>query len=228
MCGAKPLYLCAAFILEEGLDLALLRRIAVSMGRAAAAAGVRVVTGDTKVVERGKGDGLYIATSGVGLIPPGVTIGPLRVRPGHAVLLSGDVGRHGIAIMAARQGLGFEPPIGSDLACLAPLVADLIAAGVTLHCLGEAAVPVCEAGGAFEILGLDHWYVANEERLVAFVPEPETARALAILRSHPGGAEAAVIGRVGAVAGPGRVLAETIGGVRVLDLPSGEQLPRIC
>ena len=254
MCGAKPLYLSAGFILEEGLDIALLRRIAASMGRAAAAAGVRVVTGDTKVVERGKGDGIYISTAGVGLVPPGVTIGPECVRPGDAVLLSGDLGRHGIAIMAAREGLGFETPVGSDLACLAPAVAGLIDAGVTLHCLRDLtrgglatalveiasaagvelrleapAVPVCEAvQGACEILGLDPWYVANEGRLVAFVPEPEAARALAILRAHPGGAAAAVIGRVVAASGRGRVLAETIGGVRVLDLLSGEQLPRIC
>jgi len=254
MCGARPLYLSAGFILEEGLEIARLRRIAASMGQAAAAAGVLVVTGDTKVVERGKGDGIYITTAGVGLIPPGVTIGPQCVRPGDVVLLSGDVGRHGIAIMAAREGLGFETEIVSDLASLAPAVAALIAAGVTLHCLRDltrgglatalvelataarvelrldaAAVAVGEAvRGACEILGLDPWYVANEGRLVAFVPEPDAARALAVLRSHPGGAEAAVIGRVGAAAGRGRVLADTIGGVRVLDLLSGEQLPRIC
>ena len=254
MCGARPLYLSAGFILEEGLEIARLRRIAAAMGQAAAAAGVRVVTGDTKVVERGKGDGIYITTAGVGLIPPGVTIGPQCVRPGDVVLLSGDVGRHGIAIMAAREGLGFETEIVSDLASLAPAVAALIAAGVTLHCLRDltrgglatalvelataarvelrldaAAVAVGEAvRGACEILGLDPWYVANEGRLVAFVPEPDAARALAVLRSHPGGAEAAVIGRVGAAAGRGRVLADTIGGVRVLDLLSGEQLPRIC
>ena len=254
MCGAKPLYLSAGFILEEGLDIARLRRIATSVGQAAAAAGVAVVTGDTKVVERGKGDGIYITTAGVGLIPPGVTIGPHCVRPGDAVLLSGDIGRHGIAIMAAREGLGFETEIVSDLASLAPVVAGLIAAGVTLHCLRDltrgglatalveiatsagvelrldaAAVPVGEAvRGACEILGLDPWYVANEGRLVAFVPGTEAARALAILRSHPGGAEAAVIGRVAAASGRGRVLADTIGGVRVLDLLSGEQLPRIC
>ncbi len=254
MCGAQPLSLSAGFILEEGLEIARLRRIAASMGQAAAAAGVRVVTGDTKVVERGKGDGIYITTAGVGLIPPGVTISPQCVRPGDVVLLSGDVGRHGIAIMAAREGLGFETEIVSDLASLAPTVAGLIAAGVTLHCLRDltrgglasalveiatgagvelrldaAAVPVGEAvRGACEILGLDPWFVANEGRLVAFVPELEVVRALAILRSHPGGAEAAVIGRVAATSGRGRVLAETIGGVRVLDLLSGEQLPRIC
>ena len=254
MCGAKPLSLSAGFILEEGLDIARLRRITASMGEAAAAAGVRVVTGDTKVVERGKGDGIYITTAGVGLIPPGVTIGPHCVRPGDAILLSGDLGRHGIAIMAAREGLGFETEIVSDLASLAPAVAGMIAAGVTLHCLRDltrgglatalveiatgagvelrldaAAVPVGEAvRGACEILGLDPWYVANEGRLVAFVPQPEAALALAILRSHPGGAEAAVIGRVAAGSGRGRVLAETIGGARVLDLLSGEQLPRIC
>ncbi|MGC8469699.1 MAG: hydrogenase expression/formation protein HypE [Acetobacteraceae bacterium] len=254
MCGAKPLSLSAGFILEEGLEIVRLRCIAASMGQAAAAAGVRVVAGDTKVVERGKADRIYITTAGVGLIPPGVMIGPQCVRPGDAILLSGDVGRHGIAIMAAREGLGFDPPVGSDLACLAPTVAALLAARVAVHCLRDltrgglatalveiataagmelrlkaTAVAVCEAvQGACEILGLDPWYVANEGRLVAFVPEADAPRALAILRRHPGGAEAAMIGRVVAACGRGRVLAETIGGTRVLDLLSGEQLPRIC
>ncbi len=228
MCGARPLSLSAGFILEEGLEIALLRRIAASMGQAAAAAGVAVSTGDTKVVERGKGDGLYISTAGIGLIPPGVAIGPQFVRPGDAVLLSGDVGRHGIAIMAAREGLGFETAIESDMASLAPPVAALLDAGVTLHCLRDLtrgglatalveiataaglelrldadAVAVSDAvRGACEILGLDPWYVANEGRLVAFVPDADTARALAVLRAQPGGAAASVIGRVGA--GPGR------------------------
>ena len=254
MCGARPLSLSAAFILEEGLEIAVLRRIAAAMGRAAAASGVRVMTGDTKVVERGKGDGIYITTAGVGVIPAGVVIGPAEVRPGDAVLLSGDVGRHGIAIMAARESLGFAPPIASDLASLAPVVADLIDAGVVPHCLRDltrgglasalveiaaaagmelridaAAVPVSAAvQGACEILGLDPWYVANEGRLVAFVAEPQIKPALEVLRRHPGGAAAAMIGRVVAASGRGRVLAETIGGLRELDLMSGEQLPRIC
>ncbi|WP_287788192.1 hydrogenase expression/formation protein HypE [Acidiphilium sp.] len=254
MCGARPFSLSAGFILEEGLEIARLRRIAASMGRAAAASGVRVVTGDTKVVARGKGDGIYITTAGIGLIPPGVVIGPQGVRPGDAVLLSGDIGRHGIAVMAAREGLGFEPAIESDLASLAPLVTDLIEAGVVPHCLRDltrgglasalveiaaaagvdllvdtGAVPVCEAvQGACEILGLDPWYVANEGRLVAFVAESQVARALDVLRRHSGGACAALIGRVAAAPGRGRALAATLGGVRVLDLPSGEQLPRIC
>ncbi len=137
MCGARPLSLSAGFILEEGLEIALLRRLAGSMGRAAAAAGVGIVTGDTKVVERGKGDGLYISTAGVGLIPPGVAIGPHFVCPGDAVLVSGDIGRHGIAIMAAREGLGFESPIASDMANLAPAVDALHAAGVAVHCLRD-------------------------------------------------------------------------------------------
>jgi hydrogenase expression/formation protein HypE len=254
MCGARPLYLSVGFILEEGLEMALLRRVAASMGREATAAGVQLVTGDTKVVERGKADGLYINTAGIGLIPPGVAIGPQFVRPGDVVLLSGDVGRHGIAIMAAREGLGFETEIASDLACLAPVVQALTEAGVEVRCLrdltrgglatalveiatgagvtmriDEAAVAVSDpVRGACEILGLDPWYVANEGRLVACVPEADAARALAILRAHPGGAEAAAIGRVSAAAGRGQVLAEAIGGARVLDMLSGEQLPRIC
>jgi hydrogenase expression/formation protein HypE len=254
MCGAQPLYLSAGFILEEGLEIALLRRIAASMGQAAAAAGVRLVTGDTKVVERGKGDGLYITTAGVGAVGPGTAIGPQFVRAGDVVLLSGDVGRHGIAIMAAREGLGFETAIESDMACLAPTVRALAEAGVALHCLrdltrgglatslveiatgagltiriDEAAVTVSDAvRGACEVLGLDPWYVANEGRLVACVPEADADRALAILRAQPGGAAAAMIGRVGPAAGHGQALAEAIGGARVLDMLSGEQLPRIC
>jgi hydrogenase expression/formation protein HypE len=254
MCGARPLSLSAGFILEEGFAIAQLRRIAASMGRAAAAAGVDIVTGDTKVVERGKGDGVYITTAGIGLIPAEVAIGPAAVRPGDVVLVSGDLGRHGIAIMAAREGLGFEPPVESDLASLAPMVAELIEAGIAPHCLRDltrgglasalveiataagvelrieaSAVPVSDAvRGASELLGLDPWYVANEGRLVAFVAAADAAPALDILRRHRDGAGAAMIGRVSAAAGRGRVLAETIGGLRVLDLMSGEQLPRIC
>lgn len=254
MCGARPLYLSAGFILEEGLDHALLRRIAASMGAAAAAAGARLVTGDTKVVERGKGDGVYITTSGIGAVPAGLAIGPHRVRPGDAVLLSGDIGRHGIAIMAAREGLGFESAIGSDLQSLAPLVQALLDAGIAPHCLRDltrgglatalveiagaagvrietdaAAVAVSEpVRGACEILGLDPWYVANEGRLVAFVPAAMAERALRILRRHPGGEAAAAIGRVTGAAPGGLVLAGTLGGARVIDMLSGGQLPRIC
>ncbi len=253
MCGARPLSLSAGFILEEGLEIAILSRLALSMGRAAADAGVSLATGDTKVVERGKGDGLYITTAGVGLIPPGLSVGPEFVRPGDAVLLSDDIGRHGIAIMAARESLGFETALESDMACLAPAVQALSNAGIAPHCLrdltrgglasalaeiagaaalmvgvNESAIAVSKSvRGACEILGLDPLYVANEGRFVAFVPEPEAEPALAVLRHHPGGA-AARIGTVGEAAQPGSVLLETIGGARVLDLLSGEQLPRIC
>ncbi len=254
MCGARPLYLSAGFILEEGLDLTLLRRIAASMGTAAAAAGARLVTGDTKVVEHGKGDGVYINTSGVGVIPPNVTIDPCRVRVGDVVLLSGDIGRHGIAILAAREGLGFESAIESDMACLSSLVQALLDSGADPHCLrdltrgglatalaeiaatahvameiDDSVVAVSDAvRGACEILGFDPWYVANEGRLVAFVPAATAVRALAILRAHPGGEQAAMIGRVIANQAGGLVLARSIGGARVIDKLSGEQMPRIC
>lgn len=251
MCGARPLWLSAGFILEEGLEIARLARLAASMGRAAAAAGVRLVTGDTKVVERGRGDGLYITTAGIGEVPEGVAIGPAQLRPGDAVLLSGDIGRHGIAVLAARAGLGLETTLESDMAALSPLVQALLGAGITPHCLrdptrggvagalaeiaaaagldiriDEAAVPVDPAvRGACELLGLDPLYVANEGRLLAMLPQDQAGAALAALREHAPGA--AIIGRVEA-GGGGRALATTLGGARVLDLPSGEQLPRIC
>jgi hydrogenase expression/formation protein HypE len=254
MCGARPLYLSTGFILEEGLPIESLWRIAVSMRRAAEAAGVQIVTGDTKVVDRGKADGVFINTAGVGVVPAGVTLAPTQVRPGDAVLVSGDLGRHGIAIMAVREGLEFESPIESDCAPLAGAVASLLQAGVGVHCLRdltrgglasalveiatsancgirvrEVAIPVCEpVRGACEILGFDPLYVANEGRLVAFVAAADVVRALAILRAHPGGAEASHIGTVTA-ADAGRVLLESsIGGTRNVDMLSGEQLPRIC
>jgi hydrogenase expression/formation protein HypE len=253
MCGARPLYLSVGFILEEGLPIALLRRIAASMRAAADVAGVRLVTGDTKVVEHGKGDGIYINTAGVGAVRSAATLTPRAVRAGDAVLLSGDVGRHGIAVMAAREGFGFETEIASDCAPLAATVLDLIDVGVELHCLrdptrggvatslaeiarsaglrirvNEAAIVVSEAvRGACELLGLDPLYVANEGRFLAFVPARDAGRALAVLRHAPGGSGAAIIGAV--EAGGSNVLLEgPIGGARVLDMLSGEQLPRIC
>jgi hydrogenase expression/formation protein HypE len=254
MCGARPLYLSAAFVLEEGLPMEQLWRIARSMARAAAEAAVQIVTGDTKVVDRGKGDGVFIATAGVGVCEHAGEILPERVRPGDAVLLSGDVGRHGMAIMAVREGLGFESEITSDLAPLAPLVLDLLDAGIDVHCLRdltrgglatalneiaatagvaieieEAAVPVREdVAGACEILGLDPLYVACEGRLVAFVPAGDAARALARLRAHPLGAGAARIGTVGEGSPPLVTCRGRVGTRRILDLLSGEQLPRIC
>jgi hydrogenase expression/formation protein HypE len=253
MAGAKPLFLSAALIVEEGLPVQDLRRVLESMAEAARAAGASIVTGDTKVVDRGKGDGLYINTAGLGWVAPGVEIAPARVRPGDAVLVSGDIGRHGIAVMAQREGLAFETGLESDCADLSGLVLSLLAAGIEVHCLRdltrgglasalieigqgcglgiaveEAAVPVREeVGGACEILGLDPLYVANEGRFVAFVPEEQAERALALLRAHPLGEGAARIGRVGVARGPVH-LETAFGATRILDLLSGEQLPRIC
>jgi hydrogenase expression/formation protein HypE len=253
MCGAQALYLSVGFILEEGLPIAQLQRIVASMRQAADASGVRLVTGDTKVVERGKGDGVYINTSGVGAVRSNVALEPRQVRPGDAVLLSGDIGRHGIAVMAAREGFGFEGDIVSDCAPLAATVMRLVDAEIELHCLrdptrgglattlveiaqaggvviriDESTIPISEpVRGACELLGLDPLYVANEGRFVAFVPQHAAAAALTVLRDGPGGADAAIIGRVEAT-GRAVLLDGLIGGTRALDMLSGEQLPRIC
>ncbi len=254
MCGATPLYLSAGLVLEEGFPIADLRRVVESMRRAAVKAGVRLITGDTKVVERGKGDGLYVATSGIGVVAPEVAVGPSRVRPGDKVLLSGDIGRHGIAIMSAREGLGFETAIESDCAPLGRSVAALLRLGADIHCLrdltrgglatalieiaetaavtirlDEARVPIsAPVRGAAEILGLDPLYIANEGRFVAFVPESAADGALAILRGEAAGAEATVIGTVESPSPAGALIAHTIGGERALGFLTGEQLPRIC
>ena len=254
MAGARPLYLSTSFVLEEGLPVEALQRILASMRRAADAADVQIVTGDTKVVDRGKGDGIFITTAGVGRIEHALAITPASVRPGDAVLLSGDLGRHGMAIMAVREGLDFETTIESDCAPLAGIVADLISAGIEVHCLRdltrgglasalieiaeaaavqihirESAVPVAEeVRGACEILGFDPLYVANEGRFVCFTPEPDAERALRILQSHPLGKEASRIGSVTKKV-PGLVTLESrIGATRIVDMLSGEQLPRIC
>lgn len=253
MCGARPLVLSAALIVEEGLPLDLLRRLMESLGQAAAAAQVRVVTGDTKVVDRGKGDGLFINTAGIGLVVAPRPVEPAAIRPGDAVLLSGDIGRHGIAIMASREGLAFETAIESDCAPLAGSVLALLDAGIEVHCLRdltrgglgaalieiartagrrievtEPAIPVRpDVGAACELLGFDPLFVANEGRFVAFVPADEAARAQAILRAVPASAGAVVVGAVGG-AGDEVIMTGPLGTARVLDLPSGEQLPRIC
>ncbi len=253
MAGALPLGLAASFILEEGLPFETFRRVLESMRGAAAAAGVAIVTGDTKVVDRGKGDGMFVTTAGIGRIPVGRRVAPSRVRPGDGVLLSGDLGRHGMAILAVRQGLEFETTIQSDCAPLSDLVQDLLGAGLDVHCLRdltrgglasalieiaeaagvrihirESAVPVLEeVRGACEILGFDPMYVANEGRCVCFVPANDIERALAVFHAHPLGKDATCIGRV--ERGDKLVTLESrIGATRILDMLSGEQLPRIC
>ena len=254
MCGARPLYLSAGFILEEGLPMQDFWRIVQSMRAAADAAGVMLVTGDTKVVDRGKGDGIFINTSGVGIVPEGVDIRPARAQPGDAIILSGAIAVHGIAIMSVREGLEFETEIASDSAPLNGLVEAILSACKDIHVLrdptrggvtsalteiaqgarvgmrlDEAAIPISEeVKGACEILGLDPLYVANEGKLLAVVPAAAEESVLAAIRAHPRGAEAAVIGRVTADH-PGVVLMKTrVGGLRIVDVLTGEQLPRIC
>jgi hydrogenase expression/formation protein HypE len=254
MGGARPLYLSLAFILEEGLPIADLERVIDSVRRAASRAGVEVVTGDTKVVGRGSGDKVFINTSGIGMVPRGIELSSARVQPGDAILLSGPVGDHGVAILSRREGLEFDGQIESDTAPLHELVAAALAADPRVHALrdptrggvaatlveiatrrglgievDETAVPVRDAvRGACEILGLDPLLVANEGKLVAFVPETASDRVLRALRAHPLGKEACRIGRVTSDH-PGFVTLRTpIGGQRILDLPFGESLPRIC
>jgi hydrogenase expression/formation protein HypE len=254
MAGARPLYLAAGFILEEGFPFADLARVVEGMARAANAAGVPVVTGDTKVVERGKGDGVFITTTGIGVVPEGVEISGDRARPGDAVLVSGCLGDHGVAVMSKRENLGFEVEIHSDSAALHGLVAAMVEAVPDIHCLRdptrgglattlnelayqsgvgmrirESAIPVRpEVAAACELLGLDPLYVANEGKLIAICPGPSAESLLGVMRSHPLGADAAIIGEV--VADPNHfVQMETgFGGSRIVDWLSGEQLPRIC
>jgi hydrogenase expression/formation protein HypE len=254
MCGAQPLYLSAGFIVEEGFALATLERVVASMRAAAVAAGVQLVTGDTKVVERGKADGLFINTAGIGRIVAPRPVAPHRVRPGDLVLLSGDLGRHGVAVMAAREALGLETSIASDCAPLAAPVLALLEAGCAVSCLrdltrgglasalveiaetagmeialDERAIPVREEVRAVcELLGLDPIYVANEGRFVAFVAPADAERALEVLHAHEPSRGACVIGSVQAGAAGRVVMTSPIGGKRVVDMLSGEQLPRIC
>ena len=254
MCGARPLWLSAAFIIEEGLPMETLGRVVASMRETARAAGVQLVCGDTKVVERGKGDGLYLSTSGVGLIEHSLEIAPASVRPGDAILLSGDLGRHGIAVMALREGLEFETPIESDCAPLDGLVQKMLTEKIRVHCLrdltrgglasalceiaaaarldlriDERAIPVGEAvRGACELLGLDPLHVANEGRLVAFVDPADSDRALNLMKNHPAAPQPVLIGRVEGEGNGQVLLTSAIGATRILTMPSGEQLPRIC
>lgn len=254
MAGARPLSLAASFVIEEGLPIADLSRIAETMGAAARAAGVGIVTGDTKVVERGHGDGVFITTSGIGEVDARADLSMQHIRPGDAVLLSGTIADHGMAIMQVRENLGFEADIQSDTTPLNGLVAEMLAAcgkirllrdptrGGLAACLAEIAaacghglaidattVPIAPpVAAACEMLGLDPWMVANEGKLVAIVPAAAAETVLAAMRTHPCGQQAAVIGRVVADH-PGRVSAQTaIGGRRIVPMPVGELLPRIC
>jgi hydrogenase expression/formation protein HypE len=254
MAGARPHSLSVGFILEEGFSLEVLRRVVASMKAAADEVGVRIVTGDTKVVDKGKGDGLFINSAGIGVVPEGLEVHPNQVQPGDRILISGDLGRHGVAVLSVREGLAFEEPVESDCGNLSHFVAALLEANLAPHCLRdltrgglasalneiagergvemeveEISIPVCDAvRGVCELLGLDPLYVANEGRLVAFV-SPENAEAsLQLLQNLPGGEGAALVGTV-LEEGRGRVhLRGAFGTSRLLDLLSGEQLPRIC
>ena len=254
MCGARARFLSAGFILEEGLPMETLWRIVQSMQRAAVDAGVELVTGDTKVVDRGKGDGVFINTAGIGSVSAPRPIGPASVRPGDAVLVSGDLGRHGMAIMAVRENLSFESAIESDCAPLVEPVMSLLDDGVDVHCLRDltrgglasALVEIAEASrlsiaiqetlipvredvrGACEILGFDPLYVANEGRFVAFVAAAEAARAVERLRRDPRCLDARVIGSVHDAPAGLVTMKSRIGATRIVDMLSGEQLPRIC
>ena len=254
MSGAQPAYLSCGWILEEGTPVETVGRIAQAMGQAARQAGVAVVTGDTKVVENGHGDGVFLNTAGIGLVPDGVDIRPQNARPGDVVIVSGDIGVHGVAILSVREGLEFGTDVRSDSAPLNGLVAAMLAVTPDVHVLRdptrgglaatlneiavasgvgvevvERSVPVPpEVANACGFLGLDPWYVANEGKLVAFVPREHADAVLAAMRAHPYGARAAVVGEC-VEAHPGMVVARTaFGATRVVDLPLGEQLPRIC
>ncbi|MEW2414873.1 hydrogenase expression/formation protein HypE [Streptomyces sp. NPDC046866] len=254
MSGARPAYLSCGFILEEGVELSVVSRVAEALGAAARTAGVEVATGDTKVVEAGHGDGIYLNTAGIGLIPEGVDLRPQRVVPGDVVIVSGEIGLHGVAIMSVRENLGFDVETVSDCAALHGLVQAMLAVTPDLHVLrdptrGGLAAALCEIAAsagtgvvvnegrvpvpetvrnACAVLGLDPLYVANEGKLVAFVPREHADAVLDAMHAHPLGRRAAVIGEA-VEAHPGIVVARTgLGGTRVVDLPVGEQLPRIC
>ena len=255
MCGARPVALSVGFILEEGFPMASLRKVVASMRDAAASADVPIVTGDTKVVDRGKGDGIYINTAGIGVIADGIGIDPSAARPGDVILINGPIADHGIAILSVREGLGFEGDVASDSAALHDLVAAILSAGgEDVHVLRdptrggvasalneiavaarvgvrlrETSIPVRESvRGACEILGLDPLYVANEGKCLVVVSGDRSDRVLAAMRAHPLGKDAVRIGEI-VESNAGRVLIESsIGGMRIVDMMSGEQLPRIC
>lgn len=254
MCGAKPLYLSVGFIIEEGLSTDILYRIVNSMAEAVKKASAELVTGDTKVVDRGKGDGIFINTAGIGLIQHNLCLGPDKVECGDQILLNGDLGRHGMAIMAVRQGLAFETKIESDSAPLADLVEILVQEGIQIHCMRdltrgglssalneiaqlskvtirieEKNIPVRDdVRGACEILGLDPLYVANEGRFVAFIPKSDSQRALSLMKKYPLGQETRIIGEVINKKSSLVTMINQIGTTRIVDMLSGEQLPRIC
>jgi hydrogenase expression/formation protein HypE len=254
MGGAQPLFLSAAFIIEEGLAMETLKRVVESLHRAAQAAGAEVVTGDTKVVEKGSGDELFINTSGLGLVPEGVRISASLARPGDRVLLNGSIGEHGIAILAEREGLKFEGQVESDSAPLNGLVAKMLQTSQSIHCLrdptrgglssalneiaarsgvgiriDERAIPIREeVQGACELLGLDPLYVANEGKLIAIVAPEAAEPLLQAMRAHPLGRRAGIIGTVEEAPAGQVVMRTTLGTTRIVDVLAGDQLPRIC
>ncbi len=254
MCGAKPLYISAGFILEEGFPLDDLWKVVLSMQRAALKAGVQIVTGDTKVVDKGKGDKIFINTSGIGVIDNGIDISPKNAKIGDAILINGRIADHGIAIMSAREGLTFDTTVESDTAALNGLTESMFAATKNIHVLRDPTrggiasalneiamsagigihieedhIPITEeVKGACEILGLDPLYIANEGKLLAFVPQEEAGKLLKAMREHPLGKESQIIGKVVAEHSGSVVMRTSIGSNRVVDMLSGEQLPRIC
>jgi hydrogenase expression/formation protein HypE len=254
MSGAKPLYISAGFIIEEGLPMETLWKIVQSMHEAAKEAGVEIITGDTKVVDKGKGDGIFINTAGIGLIEHILVINPSSVKPGDSVLISGDIGRHGIAIMAQREGLEFETTIESDSAPLNGIVQNLIEAELEIHCmrdltrggLASALVEIAESSkrsiniieseipvredvqGACEILGFDPLYIANEGRFIVILPEKDTNKALEVMKKSEHGKESKIIGKVTDENKGLVTMKSKIGAARIVDMLSGEQLPRIC
>jgi hydrogenase expression/formation protein HypE len=254
MSGAKPLYLSLALIIEEGLPIADLKKIIISIKKTAAEAGVKIVTGDTKVVNRGSADKLFINTAGVGAVPEGVNISAANAQPGDKIIISGTIGDHGIAVMSKREGLKFDLPVPSDCAPLNGLTADMLAASQSIHCMRdptrgglattlndfvekskvgiiihEDKIPINKAVlAACELLGLDPLYIANEGKLVAIVPRDDAESVLAVIKRHKYGKDAAIIGEV-VTAHPGRVVMKTVlGASRIIDMPVGELLPRIC